>query len=304
MKSNEASSTAYTVLQGLLHVSENEAFQHLVPKRSQEIGTRILNSSAQGRKRLNQLDSTLGKLFLPLMEKLLLPNISLHYALRKAYIERKVRHALNEGATQVINLGAGFDTLLYRLAEENPDLNCIEIDHPATHQVKKHALTTPDMKLANLHFLPVDFTHQTLVGELASAPFFASTQQTVCIVEGVLMYLTPEQIYHLLGSVNELLNTSPKHLVFTAVEPPQNNPESYGPLLKLYLKFKGEPLNWLCEQSALNAFIEASDFTLHETADANTFRAQFVPDYTGSLHRGEYGAFAVAYSKKESRDAS
>jgi len=298
LKNNEASSTAYTVLQGLVHVSRNEAFKHLVSERNQEIATIILNSSVQGRKRLKQLDSTLGKVLLPLMEKLLLPNISLHYALRKAYVESMVRKALSEGATQVVNLGAGFDTLLYRLAEENPNLNCIEIDHPATHQVKKAALTTPDMKRENLHFLPVDFTHQTLIEELTNASFFDSKQQTICIVEGVLMYLTPEQIYHLLGSLITLLEAAPKHLVFTAVEPPQNTPESYGPLLKLYLKLKGEPLNWLCEQSALNAFIEQSDFTLQETANADTFRARFVPHYSGALHRGEYGAFAIVNSEK------
>lgn len=293
MKHNEASSTAYTVLQGLLHVSENPDFEHLVSQRNKEIGTAILNSSAEGRKRLKQINSTLGKIFLPIMEKLLLPKISLHYALRKAYIESKVKQALAEGATQVINLGAGFDTLLYRLAEENPTLNCIEIDHPATHQVKKAALSTRDMQLANLHFLPVDFTHQTLVEELSNAPFFSSTQQTVCIVEGVLMYLNTEQIYHLLSSLTELLETSPKHLVFTAVEPPQNNPESYGPLLKLYLKIKGEPLNWLCEENALKPFIAESDFVLQETANADTFRKTLVPGYTGPLHRGEYGAFAI-----------
>lgn len=294
MKENEASSTAYTVLQGLLFVAQKPEFRHLVSDRNAELGTHILQSSAQGRKRLKQINSAVGKLLLPIMERLLLPSISLHYALRKAYIEKKVREAIDAGATQIINLGAGFDTLLYRLAEENEQLNCIEIDHPATHQVKKRALTADQFRLDNLHFLPVDFTHQTLQQELGQFSAFAPKQTTVCIVEGVLMYLTPEQIYSLLQSLLDLLGSSPRHLVFTAVEPASNHPESYGPLLKLYLKLKGEPLNWLCDENQLKTFIEKSDFKLQETANSEVFRQQFIPDYPARLHKGEYGAFAIS----------
>ncbi|MCC2604813.1 class I SAM-dependent methyltransferase [Planctobacterium marinum] len=299
MKDNEASSTAYTVLQGLLFVAQKPELSHLVSPRNRELGTHILQSSAQGRKRLNQINSAAGKILLPLMERLLLPSISLHYVLRKAYIEKKVREAIDAGATQIINLGAGFDTLLYRLAEENTQLNCIEIDHPATHQVKKQALTSEQLKLDNLHFLPVDFTHQTLQQELGQCSAFAPEKPTVCIVEGVLMYLTPEQIYSLLQSLLDLLDSSPRHLVFTAVEPASNHPESYGPLLKLYLKLKGEPLNWLCEENDLKAFIERSDFKLQETANSDVFRQYFMPDYPHRLHKGEYGAFAVSTSTGE-----
>lgn len=297
MKDNEASSTAYTVLQGLLFVANNPDYQHLVSKRNQEIGTAILSSSEEGRKRLKQIHSGLGKFALPIMERLLLPKISLHYALRKAFIESKVRQAIAAGATQVINLGAGFDTLLYRLAEEDAQLNCIEIDHPATHKAKKSALTTPEMTQPNLHFLPVDFTHQTLSDELGGFTPFQADAQTVCIVEGVLMYLNTEQIYHLMQSLKTLLKSQPRHLVFTAVEPPSNHPESYGPLLKIYLKFKGEPLNWLCQESDLKEFMDESDFQLQETANGEDFRRLFVPDYTGPLHRGEFGAFAISGSE-------
>lgn len=294
MKENEASSTAFTVLQGLLFVAQKQEFKRLVTERNQQVGEAILNSSKEGQKRLAQIKSGFGRLALPILEKLLLPNISVHYALRKSYIESKVREAIELGATQVINLGAGFDTLLYRLAEKQSNLNCIEIDHPATHAVKKQALTQESMALDNLHFLPVDFTHQTLEEELGKADFFDGNQQTVCIVEGVLMYLTTEQIYHLFKSLVSLIHTTPRHLAFTAVEPPSNHPESYGPLLKIYLKFKGEPLNWLCEENELKEFMDQSDFTLLETANGEDFRTLFLPEYQGPLHRGEFGAFACS----------
>lgn len=296
MKDNQASSTAYTVLQGLMYIAQNPDYQHLVSDRNRQVGEIILNSSEEGRKRLRQINSGLGKTLLPIMEKLLLPKISLHYGLRKAYIESKVRLAISEGATQVINLGAGFDTLLYRLAEEDPNLNCIEIDHPATHKEKKAALTQSEHKLDNLHFLPVDFTHQTLQGELGQFQHFAPDRPTVCIVEGVLMYLTTEQIYHLFSSLVNLQHFPKRHLVYTALEPASKHPQSHGPLLNLYLKFKGEPLNWICEEERLSAFMEESDFELIETANGEDFRQLFVDKYSGPLHRGEYGAYAISTS--------
>jgi len=41
----------------------------------------------------------------------------------------------------VINLGAGFDTLAYRLLQKYKEVNFIEIDHLATHKIKRDALT-------------------------------------------------------------------------------------------------------------------------------------------------------------------
>ncbi len=298
MTDNKASSTAYTVLQGLMLIAANPEYQHLVSGKTRDIGLHVLNSSREGRKRLRQMTSTAGKAFLRFMEKLVLPNISLHYGLRKAFIERHVRAAIGDGATQVINLGAGFDTLLYRLAEESPELHCIEVDHPATHSVKAAALSDAKHKLANLHFLPVDFTHQTLAEELGGFSGFDAQRPTVSIVEGVLMYLTPEQIHHLFSSLVDLLHHPKRHLVFTALEPASSHPQSYGPLLKLYLTFKKEPLSWICPEGHLGDFMEKTDFTLTRTANGEDFRADFLQHYTGPVHRGEYGAVAVSTSKK------
>lgn len=292
MKDNEASSTAYTVLQGLLYISSKPEFSALVSDDVKKIGRHIMQSSAEGIKRLKQLKNPFFLAALPFAERLMLPKITLHYLLRKTYIEQQVREAITHGATQVINLGAGFDTLLYRLAKENPNLNCIEIDHPATHAVKKSALQHPKVKKTNLSFLPVDFTTQTLAEELGAFSAFDPNRETVCVVEGVLMYLTQEQVYDLLGSLVNLLQVPKRHLVFTAVEPPSVHPSSYGPLLKLYLALKREPLNWECKEQELCDFMKKSDFELQETANGDDFKQRYIPNYKGALHRGEYGATA------------
>ena len=57
--------------------------------------------------------------------------------LRKRWIESRVRAKIAAGASQVVVLGAGLDTLGVRLASERPDLRVVEIDHPATLAVKR-----------------------------------------------------------------------------------------------------------------------------------------------------------------------
>jgi len=65
-------------------------------------------------------------------ERLTIQGLALHQALRKLHIERAVRESLAEGFRQVVILGGGLDTLALRLHNEFPDVNFLEIDHPAT----------------------------------------------------------------------------------------------------------------------------------------------------------------------------
>ena len=137
---------------------------------------------------MRQLDSWWFPPLVPVMERLMIPGITLHYVLRKRYIEDYTLKMLYAGCTQVLNLGAGFDTLAYRLAKRYPDVDFIEVDHPATHQVKTQTLMTLEETYENLHFLPVDFTTQRTEDVLKQSSRVASGTPTLCILEGVLMY--------------------------------------------------------------------------------------------------------------------
>ena len=59
------------------------------------------------------------------------------FAHRKAFCERQVRKGIEAGASQVLVLGAGYDTLGWRLAPEFAEVNFFEIDHPATARLRQ-----------------------------------------------------------------------------------------------------------------------------------------------------------------------
>jgi hypothetical protein len=66
----------------------------------------------------------------------MLPGQFVAFAHRKAFCERQVRDGITRGASQVLVLGAGYDTMGWRLAPEFPDVNFFEIDHPTTARLK------------------------------------------------------------------------------------------------------------------------------------------------------------------------
>jgi len=286
MKENKASVTAYTVLQGIMYVAKGSAYDYLVPKDMATYGEKILSCSEEGRKRLAQIDKAGFSLGVQVREFLLLPGITLHYVLRKRAIEQRTRDALKAGVKQIVCLGAGFDSLAIRFAEEIPDVNFIEIDHPDTQQFKEQALK--DSQKSNLHYLSIDFTHQNLKDRLSDFAAFDPTLATLYICEGVTMYLTEEEITHMFNAIRDLSGPQTKFL-FTALEPqdsPRNNTRK---LLDYFLKLIGEPIKWSLESPEMSGFLEKQNCRLLSLDETAEFKEMFMKEDVGTkLHQGEY----------------
>ena len=92
MKEDKASSTAYTVLHGILHTIKNPKLAHLVDKETVQACTKILSSTSEGRRRPEELKSPIKSKILPFLEWLLLPGITLNYVLRKKFIKEIINN--------------------------------------------------------------------------------------------------------------------------------------------------------------------------------------------------------------------
>ena len=94
------------------------------------------------------------------------------FAHRKAFCERQVRKGIGAGASQVLVLGAGYDTLGWRLAPEFAGVNFFEIDHPATARLKVKGIEVMGQR-ANLYFIAEDLSERQLREQLEQAPDIA-----------------------------------------------------------------------------------------------------------------------------------
>ncbi|MET0425337.1 MAG: class I SAM-dependent methyltransferase [Actinoplanes sp.] len=128
---------------------------------------------------------------------------------RTRLIDDLAAAALAAGATQVVLLGAGYDSRAHRLPAM-AGARVFEVDHPATQAVKRRLLgdtgcerlgDTGHEKLgdtgherlgatghAGLRFVPADLLHDDLGEALTAAGF--RPERTVVIWEGVTNYLT------------------------------------------------------------------------------------------------------------------
>jgi methyltransferase (TIGR00027 family) len=292
MKEDQASSTAFTVLQGLLYTAKRPEYQHLVSEEVVSAARAILSVSASGQKRLQQLDSDWFLRLVPIIEWLMMPGITLHYGLRKRCIEDVTLEALNHDFVQVVNLGAGFDTLAWRLHSQFPSVQFIEIDHPATNQLKEKALLQADNRAENLHWVSVDFTQQSLKAALQGISVFDAAKKTLFICEGVLMYLQQADVIQLLADVRQLTGSGTQ-CVFTCVESINSSKNNMGLLLKWYLKYKSEDLQWTMAADSLADFLHQQHYELLKIVDSEMFKKIYLNKQTNPcLYQGEYIAIA------------
>ena len=108
---------------------------------------------------------------------------------RTHHMDAALIDALSTGTTQVVNLGAGFDSRAYRFRERFPQVRFFELDLPAMIDAKRERVVkifgaVPDRVV----LVPTDFTTRPLDAVLRDAGY-DRTQRTLFIWEGLTMYL-------------------------------------------------------------------------------------------------------------------
>lgn len=285
MKQNQASATALTVLQGIILTAMNPRYSHLINRTDLSFYRHVLYSSPQGRHKLSQVNSSIQRPLLMLSEKLLIPGIALHYVLRKNYIEQITEQAIEQGYDQVVNLGAGYDSLCQRFAQRFPSVQFIEVDHPKGSQLKQQLSQQLFPSRNNLAYVQIDFEQQELT--LHQNSNFSRNKKTLFICEGVLMYLRKNTINSLLNNLANSTQMAPR-LIFSAIPPFESEHNNCRYLLKLILKCMREPLHWFCEQADIEQWLNRQNYRLISRAGALEFKTLFLDNSAHQLHFAEY----------------
>ena len=178
------------------------------------------------------------------------------FALRKRFCEREVRRAIEEaGARQVLVLGAGYDTLGWRLAPEAPEVRFFEIDHPSTARVKRRGIEAMAPR-DNLHLIAEDLAHERLEDVLVRADGWDVDAPSVVVAEGLLMYLPETAVRELFQQIGTSAGVGSR-IAFSYVGLRGGRPDA-GPLTALthaVLKAMGEPWLWGIDPARLGDFL-------------------------------------------------
>jgi len=192
------------------------------------------------------------------LERATLPGICLHFALRKQMLRRHASAALAAGCTQVVVLGAGFDTLCMELKTVRQDICCIEIDHPATQSVKRTAADAGD-----IDFVAGDLTQQDLAQLLAGHSNFRADAFTLFVAEGLLMYMSLDAVRALFVQMATVAPHS--QVAFTWFEPLADGRPGFrqrSRLIDIWLRWRGEPFLSSMARTKLAGFLSSAGFVL------------------------------------------
>ena len=204
------------------------------------------------------------------------------FAHRKAFCERQVREGIDGGATQILVLGAGYDTLGWRLAPEFSGVNFFEIDHPATARLKARGIDAIG-RPKNLRLIAEDLGKQKLSDVLKTDESWDPGEQTVFIAEGLVMYLSPEAVRDLFRQCAAVAGGGSR-IAFTYIPADTDGRPDAGRWTGLMLwlqKVAGEPWTWSVRPEALGSFLEETGWAI-------------APDQAGESRKHGIEFFAVA----------
>jgi methyltransferase (TIGR00027 family) len=262
MRKEKPSKTAYKVALNIITLGAKPGMDKILPPGIVEATEKLLVASGAASATLVRWSRSRRMVSIYEAFDWMLPGQFEAFGYRKAFCERQVRDGIGAGATQVLVLGAGYDTMGWRLASEFAGVNFFEIDHPATALLKARGIEAMG-KRDNLHLIPEDLGKRKLVDVLKASEAWDQTAQTVIVAEGLLMYLPPDAVRDLFRQCAAIIGAGSR-IAFTYVCTGADGRPDIGRLTGLILwtlKVAGEPWLWSIRPEELGQFLEETGWT-------------------------------------------
>lgn len=262
MQKDKPSRTAYKVALNVVTLGAKPGMDKILPpgivKATEEL---LVASGAVGSRAVRWSGS---KRMVSIYEAFdwLLPGQFEAFADRKAFCEHQVREGINEGASQILVLGAGYDTMGWRLAPEFPGVNFFEIDHPATARFKARGIEAMGQR-DNLLLIAEDLGERKLENVLKVSELWDRSASTVIVAEGLVMYLPPEAVRDLFCQCAAVAGVGSR-IAFSYIPTGADGRPDAGRWTGLLLwlqKVVGEPWIWSIRPEKLALFLEKTGWT-------------------------------------------
>ncbi len=292
MKTASPSATARLIAAATVLSASDPSTASLIPPAAASWCASFLSFVIADRLLLASVRTAPGRAGWRLVERMTLPGMIRHYALRKAYIETVWRQAKGDGYRQLLVLGAGLDTLGLRVAAADSMVRVVELDHPATQSIKRRALL--ERAPHNFHMVEGRLDRAGWSPAIREAGALDPALATLVLLEGVSMYLNEAAVIALLGEVGRL--PAPRlRLVMTLFDRSEKRRIGFRPTSRLvtgWLRVVGEPFFWGCEDDRVGSFLRSCGFGLIRLAKPRDFTPEARATATSAVLEGEGVAVA------------
>ncbi len=194
-------------------------------------------------------------------------------------------------------LGAGMDTFAFRRPDMLEKLQVFEVDHPATQAFKRSRLSELCWEQpANLHFVPVDFTKESLAAALTRSSYNPQALSFFSWL-GVTIYLPREAVF---ATLRAIADTAPagSPVIFDYMDTDAFVPGRAAKYVQVMLKRNqrlGEPvMNAGFDPSTLAVDLARLGLRLHESLSPTDIDGFFFQGRTDGYHAREHMHYAQA----------
>ena len=256
MQKDKPSRTAYKVALCIVTLGEKSGMAKVLPPGIVEATAKLLVASGVVGSRAIKWSQSKRMISVYEAFDWMLPGQFEALGHRKAFCEYQVRECINQGASQILILGAGYDTLGWRLAPEFPQVTFFEIDHPATARLKIKGIETLGRR-DNQVFIAEDLGNRRLEDILKATERWDLNATTIVLAEGLVMYLTHAAVLDLFKQC--AITTGPNSRVAFSYIPCGKDARLdagrwTGLMLWLQNAF-GEPWTWCIRPDELESFL-------------------------------------------------
>ena len=263
MRRDKPSRTAYKVAMNVVTLGAKPGMNRFLPSGIVQSTTKLLVASGAAGARTVRWASTRQMVCVYEAFDWMLPGQFEAFAHRKAFCERQTRDGIDTGATQILVLGAGYDTMAWRLAPVFPGVKFFEIDHPSTARLKAKGIKAIGQR-KNLNLIAEDLGNRKLVDVLKTTKSWDQRAQTVIIAEGLLMYLSPDAVRDLFCQCDTVADVGSR-VVFSYIPTGADGRPDAGRCTGFMLwlqKVTGEPWTWSIRPEGLDLFLKGTGWTI------------------------------------------
>ncbi len=222
---------------------------------------------------------------------------------RTAFFDHVVRDALLEKVSQIVFLGAGYDSRPYRFKELLGDTRVFELDAAPTQLSKKDVLERAGVAMpSHLAFVPIDFNRDKLRDVLLAAGF-STGQRALFVWEGVTYYLPAKAVDDTLEAVREMALAGSSICFDYASLSPEIQSEEGAKKLREHMKarYPGEPTRFGIPHGKLGEFLADRGYVVIENLGPSEMEAKYLALRDGSTAGKVPALFSLVHAALSSK---
>jgi methyltransferase (TIGR00027 family) len=218
---------------------------------------------------------------------------------RTHHIDAVVRAELARGISQLVLLGAGYDSRPYRMADELRGVAVFEVDLPVMSAIKRRKVRRiVGDPPGNVRYVEIDFTRQDLGEQLAASGYDAGAP-TLYVWSGVAPYLPEDAVREVLSFVGAQ-GSPDTSIVFDYCfrEVVEGDDAYYGaPELLARLKEMGEPLRSGIPRGRTAQYLADLGLRLEEDVGPQDAIERYLIRSDGSVYGRPMGFGGLAHAR-------